>query len=322
MFLLKFLDKVINIKKLEVNSYFQFKRGGKEMKNSIYVSLFVTMCILGTGCSLTMKDQTPETFPWIKYENNPIESPDLFMYEETFLRLADLNDDPNHTFNLEVKPKNVSNVSCYVIVDGTEYEMQRDSQFNRLYTWTPDIPLGEPTEYYFKARFKPRTGEYKTNYLGSQEQPFHVEPVGYGYAVIIVPNQIAIPFDNTANLIPSAHFYTPSEAPLEIIVQSLHPDQVRVQQVELINFAGEPNNNNYFRFIDLPPEATEPAYIPTNGIVLNFGKTLRFKVTLTPEGETYVYEHGGAICNISMMVSDANGFRNEHIKVHANKEPL
>ncbi len=294
------------------------------MKNSVNIYFILAFCLVVTGCSLSMRNQTPETFPWIKYENNPIESPDLFMYENTFLRLVTLNDeDPGHTFNLEVYPKNVTNVNCYVVVNGEEHLMQQDQEYSRLYTWTPDIPLGVPAEYYFRASYKRGLYGYTTQNLGSEEEPFRAEPVGHGYAVEIVPNQIAIPFDQAANLMPSAYFINPSEAPLNIIVQSLHPDQVRVAQVEFIDIPAEgTNHNNYFEFINLPAEAMDPAYIPSNGVVLNFGEKLPFQVGLIPEGSVFVEEHGTAWCFISMIIADDSGMRNEHLRVQADKEPL
>ena len=87
------------------------------------------------------------------------------------------DEDPDHTFNLEIRPKNVSDISCYVIVDGEEHLMEQDAQFSRLYTWSPDVPLGKPANYYFRARYKRGLYGFTNKDLGSEESPFRVEPI-------------------------------------------------------------------------------------------------------------------------------------------------
>jgi len=281
------------------------------MKIYAKILLFVSLCLLCMGCTLTLKNQTSKTFPWLLSELSVVDFPDLFMYDATYNRLMLINDDPKHTFNLEVKPQNVTNIRCFVTVNGIEHEMQIDPHFSRLYTWTPDTPFGEPVEYYFRARYKRGGYGYATKYVGSATEPFRVEPVGYGYAVIIVPNQKAIPFDNMANLVPKVSFYLIEDK--DIIVQSLHPNQVRVQQVELIDLPD--NNNQYFELIDVPSRALELAGISTNGHPLNFGEQFRFKVEMAPGGSNFVTTNGYAVCFISMIIYDGSEGRCEHLQV-------
>ena len=120
---------------------------------------------------------------------------------------------------------------------------------------------------------------------------------------------------------PVVNFINPIGSPLKIIVQSLHQEEVRVGQIEFLDFPNGINHNNYFEFVDLPPEAMDLMNISTNGVFLSFGEKLPFHVRLTNEGSVYVQEHAIAWCFISMIVADQSGNRVEHLKVQAIKEP-
>jgi len=200
--------------------------------------LIILSFIVIQGCSVSLKDHTPEEFPYIAWRDTP----DSTFYTRTYDELRAFYLNPEHRFLLEVKPKNVSNVRAVINVNGQDYQM--DGSGAGLWKYESTNKCQQEYSYWYHVHYKAGMYGNKVEKLGSTEQPFTVKVSSYGQENWFVPGQGVQTGDGTIRVQP---FDGDS-----IVIQNTAPYPVRIIQLWFYTRAGEPNDNSKFTLHDLP----------------------------------------------------------------------
>ena len=209
------------------------------VKRFMQTSLIVLVSIMVLqGCSLSLKNHTPAEFPYVGYRDTPAST----LYINTYVKLESLSYYPAHRFLLEVKPKNVTNIRAYVVLDGVQHLM--DGSGSGL--WTYESPNQCQNQYSYRYFVRYRAGLYgnKVKTLGSPEEPLIVNVSAAGQESWFVPGESVRTGDGTITLYP----YDAKD----IVIQNLAPYPVRIIQLWFYNRPGELNDNNKFELLSLP----------------------------------------------------------------------
>ena len=198
----------------------------------------IVSILLLQGCSLSIKNHTPEEFPYVIYRD----SPESVLHNNTYDGLRVLASDPAHRFILETKKQNVSNVSAFVTVNGTEHQMSVAS--GALWTYESPDQCQDEYSYHFRVRYKAGLYGYKTKRLGSAEEPLMVNVTASGQESWFVPGEGVRTGDGSITLDPFDAKY--------IIIQNLAPYPVRIIQLWFYTRPPELNDNVNFELRDLP----------------------------------------------------------------------
>ena len=133
-----------------------------------------------SACTVEIANRTPTNFPWTQAEVPPRSG--LFYPESTSEQLGEMVLNPMHRFALEVKPKNVSNISAFITVNGTEYPMTqyRGTSGKGLWVFQSPNECQASYRYYYRVRYKAGSSGWKSETLGSQSEPLTATVVGSG----------------------------------------------------------------------------------------------------------------------------------------------
>lgn len=195
---------------------------------SLGIVVVAIAATVSVGCTVDAKNFTPPEQPWDFVRDNAALLTALYP-ASTPNEVRDLvTNQPGHRFLLELKPRNVSNVSASVTINGTEYPMQRYAGGTGGGTWhaTPPSECNATYTYNFRIRYSAGLFGSQAYTLGDPT-PFTATVTGFGTPIGYVP-----PFGPTvlgAGVLPHINVGFATSNPRTVVIQNLRSNPIQVQ---------------------------------------------------------------------------------------------
>ena len=232
--------------------------------------------IFANSCTLKVENLTPPQFPWTAADLLSLN--DVLYPGSTPGAVSTLGENSAHRFLLETKRQNVTDVSTFVTVNGTEHRMTEYSGTSGNGVWFfESLDECQATyNYHFRTRYKRGLYGWATKTVGSAASPHTVQVAGSGDVIWWSPAGDIHPSAEPGD--PELKFVQDAYTEHTIIIQNLRNGPVTLYGIGLEDGFVGATHNHEFEVLDVPTEASGFPLPPAQSFVLECGESLQFRV--------------------------------------------